>query len=358
MAKFFFSELSKELISRHGVSQAEAQSFLAAILDSLQEGIDRDGLVKVKGLGTFKLVDVNARESVDVNSGERVVIDSHQKLTFVPDSTMKELVNKPFSQFETVILNEGVDSEMLNRVPEPEEEPVTEEPPVVDPPVEEPAPEPENDPTPEPAVVEEPAPEPAVVEESSPVPADEDEATAEEPKHSYWWAWLLLAIAACVLCFAAGYIYGTSVRADGTEKVTAEEHDAITATAPVIETDTIAATAPVAETDTTVAVTAEKDTVTAPVAEVKPDDEQPAALWQKYDAMDARLRLGAYGIVGTDRVVTVAAGQTLKGITKATLGEGMECYIEVYNGIKAADGLKPGQELKIPKVELKKKLKK
>ena len=102
------SELADRLAEKAGISKRDAQAFLSAIIETIRDGVNNDKIVKIKGLGTFKVIDVDARESVNVNTGERVVIDGHQKLTFTPDSTMKELVNKPFSQFETVVLNEGV----------------------------------------------------------------------------------------------------------------------------------------------------------------------------------------------------------------------------------------------------------
>ena len=108
MGKIFMTELADMLAQKAGISKREAQQFLTDFVETIQDGVNADKLVKIKGLGTFKVIDVDARESVNVNTGERVTIDSHQKLTFTPDTAMKELVNKPFSQFETVVLNEGV----------------------------------------------------------------------------------------------------------------------------------------------------------------------------------------------------------------------------------------------------------
>ena len=89
--------------------QKEASQFVNELFFLIQKSLDEDKIVKVKGLGTFKIIDVDDRESVDVNTGDRVLIEGHGKITFTPDALMKELVNKPFSQFETVVLNEGVD---------------------------------------------------------------------------------------------------------------------------------------------------------------------------------------------------------------------------------------------------------
>jgi nucleoid DNA-binding protein len=108
MAKFGLQDLADILVSKGGISYEEANDFVTSFFGLIQEGIELDEIVKIKGLGTFKLVTVEARESVNVNTGERVLIDSHGKVTFSPDATMKDIVNKPFSGFETVILNEGV----------------------------------------------------------------------------------------------------------------------------------------------------------------------------------------------------------------------------------------------------------
>ena len=109
MERIFMSDLAARLAELTGMSKRKAQLFMSAIVETIQEGINNDKMVKIKGLGTFKVIDVDARESVNVNTGERLTINSHQKLTFTPDSTMKDLVNKPFSQFETVVLNDGVE---------------------------------------------------------------------------------------------------------------------------------------------------------------------------------------------------------------------------------------------------------
>lgn len=96
------------LQGRVKIDSTEMEHFVSEMFSIIRQGLERDRTVKVKGLGVFKLVDVDARESISVNSGERVLIEGHGKITFVPDATMKELVNKPFSQFETVVLNDGV----------------------------------------------------------------------------------------------------------------------------------------------------------------------------------------------------------------------------------------------------------
>lgn len=102
-------ELARVLAERKKLEESVARSFVSTMFDVVRVALERDKLVKVKGLGTFKLIEVSARESVNVNSGERMLIGSYGKITFTPDSIMKEIVNKPFSQFETVVLNDGVE---------------------------------------------------------------------------------------------------------------------------------------------------------------------------------------------------------------------------------------------------------
>ena len=109
MGKISLPELASTLQERRQLNKKEASQFVNEMFRIIQESLDQDKLVKVKGLGTFRIIDVEDRESVNVNTGDRVLIEGHGKITFTPDALMKELVNKPFSQFETVVLNEGVD---------------------------------------------------------------------------------------------------------------------------------------------------------------------------------------------------------------------------------------------------------
>ena len=102
------------LTSKMGLEVAEAEAFITAMFKVVNEGLKEDKLVKIKGLGTFKLTKVSARESVDVNTGERIVIEGREKISFTPDNYMRDLVNSPFSQFETVVLSDGVDFSALD----------------------------------------------------------------------------------------------------------------------------------------------------------------------------------------------------------------------------------------------------
>ena len=211
MNKLTLNNIAKVLIEKNGLEPKEAMTFTTAMFDLIHDRLNEEGIVKVKGLGTFKMIRVEARESINVRTGERVLIDSHAKITFTPDAVMKELVNKPFSQFETVVLNDDVEftdmkseettdetnnseqSESLVDVvseggtPEPAPvvvpEPVAEPTPVVAPePVAVVAPEPVAEVAPEPVAVVAPEPVAEVAPEPAPVVAPEPVAeVAPEP---------------------------------------------------------------------------------------------------------------------------------------------------------------------------------
>lgn len=109
MSKSNISRLAKSISSKHGLTQAEAERFISKMFEVADEGLHEDKLLKIKWLGTFKVAPVKDRESVDVNTGERIVIEGRDKISFTPDNILKEIVNKPFAQFETVVVNDGVD---------------------------------------------------------------------------------------------------------------------------------------------------------------------------------------------------------------------------------------------------------
>ena len=121
MGKVSVAWIAEAIAGKHGLSQKDAEQFVATFFDLINEALHEEKMVKVKGLGTFKVIDVRERESINVNTGERVVIESHGKISFTPDPIMRDLVNKPFAQFETVMLNDDVDIEELNAVSVDEE---------------------------------------------------------------------------------------------------------------------------------------------------------------------------------------------------------------------------------------------
>ena len=109
MSKSNISRLAKSISSKRGLTQAEAERFVSKMFEVANEGLQEDKLLKMKWLGTFKVTAIKDRESVDVNTGERIVIEGRDKISFTPDNILKEIVNKPFAQFETVVVNDGVD---------------------------------------------------------------------------------------------------------------------------------------------------------------------------------------------------------------------------------------------------------
>ena len=98
MGKISIQELANVLIEKKNMNKRDANAFVSAMFEIIQQHLETDKLVKIKGLGTFKIIDVEDRESVNVNTGERVLIEGHGKITYTPDALLKELVNKPFSQ--------------------------------------------------------------------------------------------------------------------------------------------------------------------------------------------------------------------------------------------------------------------
>lgn len=399
MGRLTIQEISKVLITKNGLEQSEANRFATELFAVIQERLEKNDQVKVKGLGTFKVITVEARESVSVRTGSRVMIDEHSKITFTPDATMKELVNKPFSQFETVPLNDNVEFDDLkeqdddaefedikNDLTEEEliqleqmdksEEPVSIRP-VLTEPIKETEPKPEMKPKVEEELQELPQEEPQIepkeeskddVEETSELVNFYDEEEESSPLSK--WLWLGFA-AICIACLSAfgGYYYGC-------------QHTALLALGDtVVVRDTIYMAAPQDTTSTETPAQVDKQVVAkieepkqeapkqeAPKAETpkveKPKVEtpkvekpkaEPAPEVDKYAQKDERVRLGAYRIVGLDHEVTVQQGQTFYSICRAHLGPDMECYIEVFNDLNASTELKVGQKINIPKLILKKK---
>lgn len=115
MSKISLNDLAQRLAEKSGISLQDAELFIRKMFDVANEGLQSDKLVKMKWLGTFKVMAVKDRESVDVNTGERIIIEGRDKISFTPDNILKEIVNKPFAQFETVVVNDGVDFEEIDR---------------------------------------------------------------------------------------------------------------------------------------------------------------------------------------------------------------------------------------------------
>lgn len=115
MSKISLSDLAQRLAEKSGISLQDAELFIRKMFDVANEGLQSDKLLKMKWLGTFKVMAVKDRESVDVNTGERIIIEGRDKISFTPDNILKEIVNKPFAQFETVVVNDGVDFDEIDR---------------------------------------------------------------------------------------------------------------------------------------------------------------------------------------------------------------------------------------------------
>lgn len=392
MGKLTIQEIAKILVEKNKLTVKEANQFAAVVFEVIQEGLDTEGQVKVKGLGTFKKIQVEARESVSVRTGERVMIDSHAKITFTPDALMKELVNKPFSQFETVILNDGVEFEdladdlteeellELDSMENTEEatQQVSYEPEVVpeetvaasaetinsSAETENSSVETTNTSAETETVVRplmdivdntiEQEDEKTEIEEED----DEDEENEEEEEGGSSWkkvvGYVLLTLLLMAASAYAGFWYGQQHATKDVDDATDVEN--VTDSIEVIEVDSAdVLDVPSVEQPSVEKPAEEQSTVEKPQTKTEPEQakqtEEP--FWKKYEAMDARVRTGAYHIVGTDREVKVRAGETLSKISRRELGEGMSCYIEVYNGLKGNSELKEGQVIKIPKLKWK-----
>lgn len=385
MNKLTLNNIAKVLVEKNGLEPKEAMMFTTAMFDLIHDRLNEEGIVKVKGLGTFKMIRVEARESINVRTGERVLIDSHAKITFTPDAVMKELVNKPFSQFETVVLNDDVEftdmkseettdetnnseqSESLVDVvsegetpepaPEPAPEPVAEPTPEPTPVV---APEPVAEVAPEPAPVVAPEPTREVPEPTVPSADEESEENTsavqtcyeEDEEESHWhrnigWAFLVLVLMAASA--VGGYLYG--VGQIPSQTAMADTVSAVKVN-PVV-TDTLVNDSLKAD---SVAVKTEAKHEDKAASEEQPQEKTSQNLHDKYAEMDARVRTGAYKITGLDREVKVRAGDNLKRIARRELGsDDMVCYIEVFNKMNASAELKEGQTIKIPALKLKKK---
>ena len=418
MSKVSITELASKLMEKHGLKRTEAELFIRQFVGVINDGLKNDKSVKVKGLGTFKVQAVSARKSVDVNTGEAIVIEGRDKISFTAEAVMRDLVNAPFAQFETVIVNDGVDfseidaknqadnTEAKEPTPAVEPTPVAEpEPAVVEPaPVAEPEPavvEPTPAAEPEPAVVE-PAPvaepEPAVVEptpivEQTPAVEDSDSDTDELEAKSKSYKNTIIVLAsslACVVILAVvGFVYmfsqiekrdnriahletQTATLADRMMKTHMSPAPAANQPAANDEADNILAAneqkieaAQKADKENNLKTAeakpepkAEPKAATKPTAEAKAHAAKsaPSILSQSAYDKDPRVRTGAYVITGIANTVTVKAGQTMSSLSKTYLGPGMECYLEAVNGGNRE--LKAGEKIKIPALKTKKSLKK
>ena len=443
------NDFARELSERYGLSLSDASDFIGAMFDVVNEELDdTDSSVKIKGFGTFKVSAVSARASVDVNTGERIIIDGRNKISFTPEVLLRDRVNRPFVQFETVVLNDGVDfseiddemDELSDSVIETETQGVQLSPTApTDQPTDQSANQPTsaeqsqgvqlsptaptdqltdqsaNQPTPteqpqgvqlsSTAPTDQPTDQPSPSEPASKVvnteehrdmarrlmapksePIDDDNNKADEeksandidesddegiviggckqrsPRMMY-----VLTIASFVILVSIGigmyFLYQRIEEKnhviDRLETRLYAQQDTVVAVEPqCVVSDTIASNDALKAAD---AHTAEnikkekKDSVRASNSKAATGSTAvmsaaPTATTPSDYNYDVRVRTGAYIIVGVAKVVTVQPGQSLASISKAYLGEGMECYVEVLNNCHT---VKAGDKLKIPEVKLK-----
>lgn len=528
MSKISLNDLAQRLAEKSGISLQDAELFIRKMFDVANEGLQSDKLVKMKWLGTFKVMAVKDRESVDVNTGERIIIEGRDKISFTPDNILKEIVNKPFAQFETVVVNDGVDFDEIDRkfenaeedgpvsdstlesvpdsenssvesfveqdspatsgvidfldeendapvsdemivigekrlsqenVAEPEEkkpegsEPAATEPAVFKPAVSEPeesefaTSELETKESEVPAqneiesVVSDEENESTLTEETpiaEKVPSDEENSITETPiaekipsdgensiteipieeeassdeetdkRHVVLPRYLVIAAGVVFLVMIGGFgwfafNYGKmaaqrdhlALQLDNYQQIATEKKaptksastqeeilrkKAIEDSVRMVQASEAVKKVENAEQNMNATVDkqsidvksaeakknleakkladAKKQQETKKLAEAKKKEEarkqaekHAAQASSKYD-QDARVRTGAYRIIGVSEVVTAREGQTIKSLSQKYLGPGMECYVEALNGTSL---LKPGQKVKIPKLELKKK---
>lgn len=428
MSKTGNKDLASALTAKHGLSKQDADKFVATMFEVLGKGLNDDKIVKVKGLGTFKVISVASRKSVDVNTGEPIVIEGRDKISFTPDATLRDEVNKPFSQFETVVVNEGVDfSEIDEKFTNKEETPsdeeqdyyptpivekeakttnIEEEQPVTTAIAEE-QPQTEEDKEEREFAKVEPAHEekvePSYEEMSAPVyeessyeneEIEQEQKQGQEPlqvsysandellnevRHQHLTLKVVL-VAACfivIVCLAGVFYMFTQIqqrdhRIENLEaqvmvKVAPSKQKAKTnnAKAKSPQSDVAALTKEIttASADNQqkeASVTESKDVKETPdkaktkeTATPKADTSESANTANSGYDKDPRIRTGAYNIVGISETVTVKAGQTLSSISRFYLGPGMDCYVEAVNNGQTE--FKPGEKIKIPKLQLKKK---
>lgn len=377
MAKTALQLIADAVAKKHKITVKEAEKFVSAIFDVVNEGLKTDKLVKVKGLGTFKVQAVKPRESVNVNTGERVLIEGHEKVSFTPDATMKELVNKPFAQFETVVLNDGVDFADIESKSDDEEkaentdeivvsaeeiadsdeekvetkEEITAE--IID---EQPAEEvpqqaveipmvaveakeeiTEESEEEQKAAVEEKE---MVVEVKAETVEEQPEQVAEvpkvnafpieKPKKINWLLWSSVAFAVIAVMYFFGYKFGKDAALrDNKMAIRTQAEDSLAE-----KTKTTAKQA-ATNTQKTTAKAAQQATEEA----------------EKYKKMssDKRIRYGAYDIVGIEKTVVLKKGQTMQSYSRRALGPDMVGYFQVLNN---ATTMSAGDTMKVPKVEL------
>lgn len=335
------TDLASLLAEKHGISHKEAEMFVSLLFDIAKGALHAQKQVKIKGLGTFKLTSVSSRESIDVNTGQRILIEGRDKVSFTPDAAMKNLVNRPFAQFETVILKDDVDFTDIDKKYDEkvEEEALPTEEPVQETPVLEEAPIVEETP-----IVEEPVVEEPVVEEPPVAPmqaafvdvennTQEDNVINEESedyedemerKRSEELAKKLSRSNSIIIGLAVALVLLLAYGLYSINSLNKKMDDR----------------------DSKINQLTEEVTKSKKNEQVAKDElTKQIMLFNN----DERVRRGNLKIVGIEKTVTAVAGQTLKSISRDNLGPNMEMYLEAVNpGVRM---VLIGQEIQIPKLE-------
>lgn len=411
------NEFAKSLTDKYGLSDNDALNFLkemfAVITDELRNGSDATS-VKVKGLGTFRMQSVNPRVSVDVNTGERILIDGRYKIVFTPEAMLRDRVNSPFAQFETFVVNEGIDFSQVDEeenegifsleetssddVPSDEipSEDIPSEPPVS---LEEPSSSEESTSSEEPSLSEESSSEEsqegnemskddaqlgsaqtaahaasdvAVALMRKPTKESEDKADEADDyvpgnechrQRVKIWRYVLTFSVVVLVAIAGIVFYFNKFANDNIRRIEQLESKARVnvSPAPKVKSKPAAAVKAVSQKVDTMAVVP-----SVPKSKVVTEREEPSSVKETSKVKDAgvqaahksplsydsdpRIRTGAYMIVGVSKRVKLQKGQTLKSLSKFYLGEGMECYVEAVNNYRE---LKAGDMVNIPALKLK-----
>ena len=380
------TDLASLLAEKHGISHKEAEMFVSLLFDIAKGALHAQKQVKIKGLGTFKLTSVSSRESIDVNTGQRILIEGRDKVSFTPDAAMKNLVNRPFAQFETVILKDDVDftdidkkydekveEEALPTEKPVQEAPVVEEAPIVEEPIQEEASAQETpvveEPVVEEPIVEEPAQEETIVEEVTQEETIVEEPVVEKPVQEE-----SIVEEPPVAPMQAAFVdVENNTQEDNVINEESEDYEdemerkrseelakKLSRSNSIIIGLAVALVLLLAyglysinslnkkmdDRDSKINQLTEEVTKSKKNEQVAKDElTKQIMLFNN----DERVRRGNLKIVGIEKTVTAVAGQTLKSISRDNLGPNMEMYLEAVNpGVRM---VLIGQEIQIPKLE-------
>lgn len=373
MSKITLQQLAKVLAQKKHITQKEAEAFLRTFFDAILQNVADDKIVKIKGLGTFKLVEVLDRESVNINTGSRIVIPGHVKLSFTPDTSLKDLVNKPFADFQTVIINEGTSLEEMERTPVEPSPDMTEE--------------------------KEEAELPAEEEEKAELPAEEEAGhTIEEEKESEEehakenesesvcevakssaqvsplvevnetvqlramttaekWALTLGVALLCIASYFVGYyrLFGSFGDATPAEDAWQNEFASgdIADTMSVYEDTTQLLPA---DEDTVLSLPADEDTVQTLPAQEEARSVAPASSYSPKTDVAPQTKLDpakTYRITGTRKTHIMKSGDYLTKIALQEYGhKDFARYIIHHNNFRDPDNVPIGAEVKLPELKL------